>query len=102
MSDCCFGCIIWCLGLRNIDDRARHGSNHNHAALNLSLHEVARNGGGKEVSSINIHTPELPHAIRRVGNGVKIFSEASGGDEMVNLPMVSDNLGSACIDRLGI
>lgn len=87
MPDCSLGRIIGCLWLWNVDNRATHAANHDHATRNFALHKMFRNTNSEEVGAINIDTPELLDTIVRVRDGVKILSEASRGNKVVDLAM---------------
>lgn len=77
MSDRRLGRIVWCLRLRDVDDRSTHTSNHDHAAIDLALHEMLGDSDSEEVGTINIDAPELLDTVVGIGDGVKVLGKAS-------------------------
>jgi len=96
------GRIIRCLRLRHIDNGSRHRANHHHRALGLPVQQVTSDFASEEVCPIDVHTPQLLHPVWRVCNGVKILGEASGGDEVVDLAMILDDIGDDGLDGLAV
>lgn len=90
------------LRLGNVDDGSRHAANQNHATGRLALHEMAGDGGSKQVCTVNIDGPQLAHAVNGIVDGLKVLGEAGGSDEVVNLAMLLDDFGDAGLDRLGV
>ncbi len=94
-----FGRVVGCLGLRHIDNGARHGADHDHGAFDLALHEMSSYFAGEKVGAVDIDTPELLHAVWRVFDGIEVFGEAGRCDKVVYLAVVFDNVGNNLLDR---
>jgi hypothetical protein len=90
------------LRLGNIDNGTGHAANHDHAAWGLARHEMTGDGCGKQIGAVNIDSPQLAHAINGVVDSLKVFGEASRGDEMVDFAMLFDNFGDAALNRFGV
>lgn len=90
------------LGLRDVDNGARHAANHDHAAVALALHEVAGDRGGKQVCAVDVDGPQLAHAVDGVVDGLEVLGEAGRGDEVVDLAVGGEDLGDATVDRVGV
>ena len=102
MSNSSLGSIVRCLWLRYVHNSTGHAPNHNHRPLRLSLKEMFSVFASPEVGTINVDTPELIQAVRRIGNGVKILREASRSNKMVDLAMFDKDLGQAGFDGLWV
>ena len=98
----CFRCVVRCLRLRHIDDRSRHGPDHHDTAFGLAIDKMASHGCGPQISAVDIYAPKPPHAVWGIRNGVKVFSEPCGSDQVVDLAMLLDNLFDCGIDRVGV
>lgn len=98
MPDSSFRGIVRGLGLRNIDNGTRHGSNHHHTAFDLPLHKVFCALNRPIVSAIDVNTPELVDSIWWVSNGIEILSEASRGNQMINFAVVLNDLSQRAFD----
>ena len=57
---------------------------------------------GPEVSAIDVDAPELVQTVGWIIHGVKILSETSRGDEVIDFAVICQNLGQAGIDRFGV
>lgn len=84
MSNSRFCCIVWCLGLWYVDDRAGHGADEHHATRSLAFHQVASYRSSEEVGSIYVNTPELADSVNWVVDGFEVFGEAGGCYEIVD------------------
>ena len=51
------------LRLLHVDDGTAHAADEDHAALCLALHEMAGDGGGKEVGAVDVDAEQLAHAL---------------------------------------
>lgn len=96
------GGIVRSLRLGNIDNSTGHTTDHDNAARSLALHQMFRNASCKEVCSIHVDAPELLDTVVRVGDGVKIFGETSGSDQVVNLAVLLDDIGEDIVHRIGV
>lgn len=90
------------LRLRHVDDGARHAADEYHAAWRLAPHKVLGDSDGEEIRAIDIDSPELAHAVNRIADGIEILSEASRGDEVVDLAMRTDYFSNAGFDGDGV
>lgn len=90
------------LRLGNVDNGARHAANQDHASGCLALHEMARDRGSKQVSAVDIDSPQFAQAINRIVDGLVILSEAGRCNEVVNLAMLFDDFGDTSVDRGGV
>ena len=99
MPDSRFGRVVGRLWLRHVDNGARHGTDHDHGAFGLALHEMSSHLAGEVVSAVNIDTPKLLHAVGWVCYGVEVLGEAGRCDKVINLAVVSDNVGHDLLDR---
>ena len=102
MSDCGFGGVVRGLWLRYIDDGAGHGSDHHHRALSLAIEQMFSIFTSPEICAVDIDAPEFVEAVGRVGDGIKVFSKAGGGDQVVDFAMVTEDFGEAGFDGLVI
>ena len=98
MPNSSFGRVVGCLGLRHIDNGARHGADHDHGAFDLALHEMSSYFAGEKVGAVNVDTPELLHAVWRVCDGIEIFREAGRCNKVIYLAVVFDNIGNDLLD----
>ena len=57
MPDSSLGRIVRCLGLGDVDNRAGHAPNEDHAAFRIPLHQMPGHAHGKVVGSIDIDAP---------------------------------------------
>ena len=87
------------LRLGNVHNGTAHTANEDNATRRLALHEVLGDGGGEEISAVNIDIPQLAHALYGVVDGLKVLSEAGRGDQVINLSMLLDDVLYAGIDR---
>ena len=87
------------LGLRNVNDGTAHATNEDHAALGLALHQVPSDGGGEQVSAVDVDGPEFAHAVDGVVGGLEVLGESGRGDEVVDLAVLLDHAGDAVLDR---
>lgn len=90
------------LRLRYVDDGTAHTADEDHAAPGLALHEVASDGCRKEVGTVDIDGEQLAHALDGVVGGLEVLGEARGGDQVVNLAVLGQDLGDAGMDALWI
>lgn len=90
------------LGLRNVDNGAGHGADHDHGTRSLALHQVTGNAGREKVGTVDVDGPQLAHAVNGVVNGLKVLGETSGGDEGVDLAVRLHDLGNTGVDGLGV
>lgn len=102
MPDSCFCCIVWRLGLRNVDNGSGHGANHDNTSRRFSLHQVPCHTGGEQIRPINVDSPKLLHTIVWICNGIKVLREACRCHQVVNLAVILDDLGNHGVDRVGI
>ena len=102
MSDRCFRCIVWGLWLRHVDNGTGHASYHHNASRLVPFHKMLGHPSCKQISAVDIHPPEFFHTLVRVGNGIVVFGEACGGDQMIDLAMLLDNVGQSAGDRIWI
>ena len=61
---------------------------------------MLRHSRRKKVCPINIDTPELLHPLVGVGDGVVVFSEASRGDQAINLAVLRNDFTKSTVDRV--
>lgn len=90
------------LRLGHVDDRARHAADHDDAAGALTLHQMTSDRGSEKVGAVDIDGPELAHTLDGVVDGLKVLSETSRCDEVVDLAVGGENLGDAGVDGLGV
>lgn len=90
------------LGLGHIDNSTTHGTDEDHAALGLALHEVAGDASGEEVGALDIDSKELTQAVDGVVNGLEVLGKAGGCNEVVDLAMSLQDLGDADPDTLRV
>lgn len=88
MSNSGFRSIIWRLRLRDVHDTPTHAPDEDHATRALSLDHVLRNLHSAEVRSVDVHAPELLHAVVRVVLRFEVLGEAGGGYEDVYVRVV--------------
>jgi hypothetical protein len=102
MSYGSFGSVVRCLRLRDVDDCPGHAPNEHHAPLCIPLHQMSSHSNGKIISSVDIDAPKLVHSVRRIVDGVVILGEASRGDQMINLSVISEDFFEGIVDGLDI
>lgn len=59
-------------------------------------------GRGKQVRAIDINSEQLAHALNGVIDCLEVLSEASRGDEVVDLAVRGQNIGQASVDTGGV
>lgn len=102
VTDCGLGCVVGSLRLRDVDNGTRHAADEDHASRALALHQVTGDTSGEEVGAINVDTPQLLDTLVRVGDCVKVLGEACGGDEVVNLAVLGNDLLDDSADTIGV
>ncbi len=98
MADGCLGCVVGCLRLRDVDDGPGHGSDHDDAALCVSLHQVTGDAGCEQVGPVDVDAPEFLDSIERISDCVEVLGEAGGCDQMVDFAVVLDDFGDRGVD----
>lgn len=93
--------IIRRLGLRHVDHSAGHGTDHHDATGGLAFDQMTSNAGSEQVASINIDGPALLHALRRVVDGIEVLGETRGGDEVVDVAVLGNDVLDGLVDRFG-
>lgn len=93
--------IVRRLRLRHVDDASGHAADHDDAARGLSLHEMLRHPDRKEVGPVDVDAPQLLDPVIGVRDGIKVLRESSRSDQVVDLAMVTDDIGNCRVDRLG-
>lgn len=88
------------LGLGHIHNGAAHAADEDHAALGLALHEVASDSGGKQPGAIDVDGIKLAHTVDGILGGIEVLGEAGRGYEVVNLAMLSNDVGNTGVDAL--
>lgn len=94
--------IVWCLWLRHVDNGAGHASNHDHAARNLTFHQVLGYTDREEVCPVHVHSPQLLHPVVGVRDSVEVLSETRGCNEVVDLAVGLNDFRDGCVDRVRI
>lgn len=61
MSDSSLGCVVWSLGLRDVDDGARHTANADNTSRRVAAHEVLGSLDTEEVGAVDVDSPKLLH-----------------------------------------
>jgi hypothetical protein len=102
MPNCSLSGVVRGLRLWHVHDCTAHAANEHDATWGLALHEMLGHPDGEEVGAIDVDTPELLHAVVWVLDGVEVLGEAGGGDQMVDLAMVLDDLSKDRVDRLWV
>lgn len=100
MSDRSLCGVVRSLRLRDVDDGATHGADHDNAAGCIALHQVLGNTNSEEPGAVDVHTPKLLHAVVWVVDGREVLGEAGGCDEVVDLAVLRDDLVQSCGDGL--
>lgn len=59
---------------------------------------MLRNSDGEEICPVDIHAPELADAVNGVVDGFEVLGEACGGDEIIDLAVLLENLGDGGFD----
>lgn len=95
------GSVVRGLRLRHVDDRTTHAADEDDRAGRLPLHEMARHARREEVGAVDIDAPQLLHAVVGVLDGVVVLGEAGGGDKVVDLAVVLDDLVDGGVYRVG-
>lgn len=102
VADTGLGGVVGGLGLGHVDDGTGHAADQDHAAVALALHEVAGDGRGEEVGTVDVDGPELAQAVDGVVDGLEVLGEAGRGDEVVDLAVGGDHLSDARLHGLGV
>lgn len=76
MTNSGLGSIVGSLRLRYVDDSATHTPNEDDATRSLALHKVTSDSSSEEVGAVDVDTPELPHTVNGVLNGVEVLGKA--------------------------
>lgn len=59
---------------------------------------MPRNRRREQIRPVNVHPPQLAHAVDWVGDRLKVLGEAGRGYEVVNPAVLGDDLGDAGFD----
>ena len=95
----CFGGVVWCLGLRHVDNGAGHATDEDNAARRVPLHQMLRDSNGVKVRAVNVDSPKLLNAIVGVRNGIVVLGEAGRCHQVVDFAMLLNDLGKRLVDR---
>ena len=102
MTDCSLGGVVWSLWLGHVDDRSRHATDHDHATLGLSLHEMLGDSSSEKVGAVDIDTPQLLDTVVWVADSVKVLGETSRSHEVVNLAVIANDLLDGVVNGIGV
>jgi hypothetical protein len=92
VPDCGLGGVVRSLRLWDVDDGTAHGTDHDDAARRLALHQVLGDTDSEEPGTVNVDTPQLLHTVVWVIDGREVLGEAGGGDQVVDLAVLRDDL----------
>ncbi len=90
------------LRLWNVDNGTRHAANQDHTTRGIAVHQVLRNAGGEQVCAVDIHIPELAHALNGVVDGLEVLGEPGAGNQVVDLPVLLDHAINAALHGFGV
>lgn len=76
MTNSGLGSVVGSLGLGYVDDGTTHTADEDDATRSLALHKVTSDSSSEEVGAIDVDTPELPHTVDGVLDGVKVLGKA--------------------------
>lgn len=102
MTNSSLGRVVRSLRLRNVDNGARHATNHYNAARSVALHQVLGNTGREQVGTIHDDTPQLLHTVVGVRDGIEVLREASRGDQAVDSTVLVNDLLERCVDGIRV
>ena len=65
------------------------------SAKEVDSHQVPCHARSKQIGAVDVDAPQLPHSVDRVGDGLKVLREARGRHKIVDLAVLSNDLGDA-------
>jgi hypothetical protein len=98
MSDCGLSSVVWGLWLWNIDNCAGHAANEDHASRRLSLHQMSRYRGCKQICTVHIDTPKLSDTVNWVVDSFEVLCKTCRRYKIVNLAVYFKDLRNGGID----
>ena len=102
MPDSCFGGVVGSLRLWDVDNGTAHGADHDNAAVGLALHQVLCDTNSEQPRAVDVNTPQLLHTVVWVVNSWVVLGEPGGGDEVVDLAVLRDDLVEGRSHGLGL
>lgn len=101
LPDSCLGRVIRSLGLRHIDNSTGHASNHDNATAGLALDQVPGNPSREVIGTVDVDGPAFLHPLGGVVDGVEVLRETGGGDKVVDMAVLGNDLVDGCVDGVG-
>lgn len=92
MPDCSLSRVVWGLWLGHVNNGTRHATNQHKASWSFALHKMFGHSYCEKIGTVDDNAPELLHTVVGVGDRVEVLRESGGGNEVVNLSMLFDDL----------